>query len=108
VPSARFEFFLCAWATLRHLDTVGRKELALRLSSEFPLWRDDGLYSTSLLAEWFQRQAQDLEAQFNARNGTARYSEIVKEKLALEQWATDWPLEPGRKSAEESATAEAE
>ena len=62
------------------------------LPRDFPLWREDGRYRVADLASWFERQVRDLEARFNARNGTVNYSWFVDKTLALAARPVDWPL----------------
>lgn len=91
VPSARFLFMFSAWTAATHLAAAG-EPAQLRLPKEFPLWREDGKYDWPALAAWFESQTRELEGQFNARNGNARYTRYLDDHAALAKFATDWPI----------------
>ena len=68
-----FDFDKGAWMTFRELskqmDTV-----KLELPDAFPLYREDGVYSTGKLAHWFHTQAADIADRFDRRNGSDYFS----------------------------------
>ena len=45
----------------------------LELPKEFPLWKEDGSYSTRALAEHFYSQAEEIARRFDLRNGSGWY-----------------------------------
>jgi hypothetical protein len=105
VPSAQFTFFLNAWSAAACLDAHATKPVRLRLPVEFPLWREDGKYEWTALAAWFESQAHELEARFNARNGNSYYTTLVAREVALRSFATNWPI--GRSGTDENGAEKA-
>jgi hypothetical protein len=92
IPSAQFTFYLNAWNAAEHMHAVTGKPARLRLPNEFPLWNKEGKYRWSELAAWFGTKAHELEAQFNARNGTDLYTTYFAEAIASRAVAKDWPI----------------
>ena len=61
-----------AWLTFREL-AKGMETVKLELPKEFPLWKEDGSYSTRALAEHFYSQAEEIARRFDLRNGSGWY-----------------------------------
>ena len=91
-PGADFFHDLQAWCVMRLLLQQGRKRLSLRLPDEFELYCEDGHYNTEDLAAWFERSVRHWEAQFNARNGNAYFTEIVDDSLAMREFAGEYRI----------------
>ena len=79
----KFSFLLGARLLLARLAAQGRKTIKLLLPPSFPHARDDGQYDTAALAEKFLALASDVANQFDRRNGTDRYAQLLKENEAL-------------------------
>lgn len=54
----------------------------LELPSAFPLWREDGAYSTKELTDWFHTQAEDIGRRFDERNGSHCFGHDLAVALA--------------------------
>lgn len=50
----------------------------MELPEEFAQWRKDGIYETSLLADWFYKESETIAESFDKRNGTGFYMEYLK------------------------------
>ena len=66
-----------AWLTFREL-AKGMETVHLELPKEFPLWREDGSYSTQALADYFYSQAAEIAARFDGRNSSRWYADDLK------------------------------
>lgn len=61
-----------------------RKELVtLQLPKAFPLWREDGVYATKELTDWFYTQANEIGQRFDQRNHSTYFTDDLA--LALSQ-----------------------
>lgn len=58
-----------------------RQTVKLELPPSFPLWREDGRYSTAALAAWFQTQAEDIGRRFDQRNSSRYFEEDLAAAL---------------------------
>ena len=54
----------------------------LDLPRAFPLWREDGAYSTKELANWFRAQAETISRRFDERNGSHCFGHDLAVALA--------------------------
>mgnify|MGYP000756139527 FL=1 len=54
----------------------------LELPQAFPLWREDGAYSTKELANWFREQAETISRRFDERNGSHCFGHDLAVALA--------------------------
>ena len=54
----------------------------LDLPHTFPLWREDGVYSTKELASWFREQAETISRRFDERNGSRCFGHDLAVTLA--------------------------
>jgi tetratricopeptide (TPR) repeat protein len=79
-------FFVSARFVLSQIAASGEQALALRLPRHFPLFRDDGLYDPGALLAWFDAQATDLAARFDARNGNDHHTGVLDRSRG---WAAD-------------------
>lgn len=61
----------------KHQQTVH-----LELPQAFPLWREDGAYSTKELANWFREQAETISRRFDERNGSHCFGHDLAVALA--------------------------
>lgn len=66
-----------AWLTFRNLSEK-METVQLELPREFPLWREDGGYSTRELADYFYRQSEEIAGRFDRRNGSNWYKKDLK------------------------------
>ena len=90
--------FLCAAALLfRLLREEGLAVLTLRLPYGFALHQADCLYATARLQRWAQGEAAEIARRFDARNGNARYAQLLARTLARKQHAQRCLLEPAAK-----------
>lgn len=66
--NVQMEFFAGAWQLLFSFPP----ELGIRAAypKEFPLYREDGVYPSHQLAEWFYSKAEEIAVAFDRRDGT--------------------------------------
>ena len=69
---------VCFRRLSRHQQTVH-----LDLPCAFPLWREDGEYSTKELTDWFRTQAETIGRRFDERNGSYSFGHNLT--VALEK-----------------------
>ena len=79
----KFTFLLGARLLLARLAAQGRKTIKLLLPPSFPHAREDGEYDTADLAEKFLAMAGEVAKQFDRRNGTDRYFQLLQENEEL-------------------------
>lgn len=72
-----FEFdkgaFVCFARLAQQQETV-----SLSLPARFPLYREDGIYPTAALADWFYQQAAQIGAQFDQRNESDFFTQSLQ------------------------------
>ena len=93
----RFAFLCSAALLFELLRAEGHEVLTLRLPYGFPLHQADCLYATARLQKWAEGEAQEIARRFDARNGNARYAELLGRALAKRAYARPFPLEPAPK-----------
>lgn len=72
----QMEFYAGAWQILtRFPPELG---VCAAYPVEFPLYREDGVYSIKLLTQWFDSQAREIAAAFDRRDGTAYRTEQLE------------------------------
>lgn len=74
---AKLDYGLASRLLLTHLAHQRQAACRLRLPREFPLYREDGRYTPADLAAWFDREARQLAAAFDQRNGNAYRSSLL-------------------------------
>lgn len=74
---AKFYFYTGAWALFRELSKK-TEETEMELPKEFAQWREDGIYETASLADWFYKEAEAIAESFDKRNGSGFYMEYLK------------------------------
>ncbi|RKG90726.1 hypothetical protein [Corallococcus terminator] len=89
----RFTFYAAGSFLLGQVTADGREEVSLRLPKAFPLHAVDGGYATRALRDWMETQARDIAARFDARNGTARFMELLARNEVLAKEARLFPLD---------------
>lgn len=45
----------------------------MELPEEFAQWRQDGVYETAMLADWFYKEAKEIAERFDKRNKSDYY-----------------------------------
>ncbi len=80
VPSLldRLKFFGAARLFLERQLGQDRRTLRLRLPPTFALFQPSAAYDTAALHDWFARQAAELAARFDARNGNDHYAALAR------------------------------
>ena len=68
---------VCFWQLSKHQQAVH-----LDLPRAFPLWSEDGAYSTKELANWFREQAETISRRFDERNGSHCFGHDLAVALA--------------------------
>jgi hypothetical protein len=79
----RLHFALDAVVVLGRLAAEGRQEVALRLPDGVPVPHTAGHYKVAGLRDWLGREAADLAARFDARNGNGYFTEQLAERAEL-------------------------
>ena len=74
---AKFSFYTGAWALFRELSKKS-ETVKMELPMEFAQWREDGVYETAVLADWFYKESEAIAKSFDKRNGTGFYMEYLK------------------------------
>lgn len=64
-----YDFLKGAWVCFRTLAQK-RERVKMSLPNQFPLWREDGRYSTGELSDWAYRQASEIARKFDRRNNS--------------------------------------
>lgn len=78
----RFRLYFCNGAAKLFAAIHTPETLHLRLPKALACWREDGVYDTQKLSAWFQKEAEELAALFDKRNGTDFYTQMVHTALA--------------------------
>jgi len=87
-----FHFFRAAWFLFHLTAERGGSAINLNLPRTFPRYSTDGRYRATDLAEMFRQKADDLAAQFDARNETDFFSRTMRETPGLKNWCAYVPL----------------
>lgn len=74
---AKFAFYTGAWALFRELSKK-KEKVEMELPKEFGQWKEDGVYETAVLADWFYKEAESIAESFDKRDGTGYYMECLK------------------------------
>ena len=85
----RFRFYRSAWLLLRILTRDGHEAGDLCLPPAFETYRRGHTYDLNLLEDRFRKEADKLAQDFDERNGTPYYAELIHE---IEEW--DSPMGP--------------
>lgn len=88
-----FHFFRASWFLFELLSDRRMPTIDLALPQSFRKYSDNHRYSTGDLAEFFQRQADELAKQFDARNGTDFFSRTLHETMAWKKLCAPFPLD---------------
>ena len=75
---AQMDYFLAASLLFEHLQD--KSSLKLRMPKKWDCYLPDGVYSPKDLLMYFQEQTEELESQFNERNGN-RYSTELNNRI---------------------------
>lgn len=76
----KYDFCKASWVCF-HECSKKQDSVTLPFSTQFPLYREDNVYSSAELAQWFHAEAQMIAERFDARNG----SDYFKQDLAQVQ-----------------------
>ncbi|MCI9078379.1 MAG: hypothetical protein HFH68_05545 [Lachnospiraceae bacterium] len=74
---AKFYFYTGSWALFRELSKK-QATAEMELPEEFAQWREDGIYETAVLADWFYKETEAIAESFDKRNGTGFYMDYLK------------------------------
>lgn len=69
-----YDFLKGAWVCFRTLAQK-REQVKMKLPNQFPLWREDGRYSTVELSDWAYRQVSEIARKFDRRNNSSWLTE---------------------------------
>jgi hypothetical protein len=97
----RFDFIVAARFVLARLQAAGKTVVRLRLPPGFALQRPEGKYEVDELSAWFEADAEDLAARFDARNGTDWFAQRIRESRALKELVAPYPV-PARHRGEQA------
>lgn len=75
VPLDKMEFSTGAEIMMRSLMKSGRKTVRISLPGSQPWQREDDCYETETLAEYFGKEAREISARFDDRNGNSHSME---------------------------------
>ena len=75
VPLDKMEFSTGAEIMMRSLMKSGRKTVRISLPGSQPWQREDDCYETEMLAEYFGKEAREISARFDDRNGNSHSME---------------------------------
>lgn len=73
----KYDFYKASWVCFHELSKK-QDRISLPLSAAFPLYQEDNMYHTAVLAQWFYTQAEQIAERFDTRNG----SDYFKQDLA--------------------------
>ena len=76
----RYCFYTASAALLRRV-AERQASLSLRLPPAFPLHSTEGPYESTALADWFEKEAAPLGADFDRRNGNTSYTTAMRDQL---------------------------
>jgi hypothetical protein len=88
----KFDFLNAGRFLLGRLTAASKESVRLRLPREFPGWQESGRYEVAGLRAWFDREAETLAAQFDARNGNDGFTKALAEVQQLDKLVTPCPL----------------
>jgi len=87
-PLTRLHFALDAIVLFDRMVQTGPPIRAMRLSEIVPVPQDEGRYRVADLRDWLHREARELAARFDARNGNDYFQQQIHERIELQQWVT--------------------
>jgi hypothetical protein len=82
-PLTRLHFHLNMVVLFDRLHALGTETVLVRFNDTAPGRRPNGRYVVAEVREWMRREATELAARFDRRNGTDYYAEQLRER-------TDW------------------
>lgn len=75
---SKFYFYTGSWALFKEL-AKDNNTINIDLSKKaFELWKEEGIYETAVLADWFYKKALEIAESFDNRNGSSYYTEYLK------------------------------
>lgn len=74
---SNFHFYTGAWALFRELSKKHGK-VTMELPKEFEAWKEDGIYETAVLADWFYKKSAEIAERFDKRNGSNYYKDYLE------------------------------
>ena len=78
-PLDRFFFHHASLFLFRHLSQMPRPNRKIQLPQSFPVYHESGSYDTHALAAWFNSEARQLAAQFDARAGNNYRTDTINQ-----------------------------
>ena len=54
-----------------------RDKINMELPKGFEAWKEDGVYETAVLADWFYKKSADIAERFDKRNKTSYYKDYL-------------------------------
>lgn len=80
----KYDFYKASWICFYELSKQ-QDSISLPFSAAFPLYREDTIYHTDTLAQWFHTEAEKIAARFDARNGTDYFQRnLAQARLAAQ------------------------
>jgi hypothetical protein len=86
-PLTRLHFALDAGVLFDRLAALGVPSVRMRLTDTVPVRPAAARYAVTELRDWLRREAADLAARFDRRNGTAYFAGQIQERADLQRWA---------------------
>lgn len=74
---AKYYFYMGSYVLFRELSKK-KADASLELPAKSGVWREDGIYNTSVLADWFYKQASNIAESFDKRNGNDYYTKHLE------------------------------
>lgn len=87
--SDRFRFYRAGWLLLRTLNRSGHEAGKLDLPPALEAYRRGDTYDLNALENWLRQEANKLAQDFDERNGSPYYAELIHE---IEKWES--PMGP--------------
>lgn len=78
ISRANVDFAIGTVILMNYLAKHGYDKIHLRFPNNQPYYREDGCYQTKELAVYFDKEAIDLSARFDARNGNQEFTKDYK------------------------------
>ncbi len=74
---AKYYFYMGAYVLFREISKK-QTDVRMELPVKSEVWREDGIYNTSVLADWFYTQASGIAESFDKRNSNDYYTKHLE------------------------------
>jgi hypothetical protein len=86
-PLTRLHFALDAIVLFDRLANLQQNTVALRLPPNVPIVKTSQGYLVAEVRNWLHQEAKSLAARFDQRNGTDYFTDQLRQRVKLQQWA---------------------